>query len=300
MMLLAADIGGTKTALAFVTPEGEIQAKQIHPTDPNNPDKTLEQILAFVHNQPVDAVGVCVPAVLEHGTDHLLWLPNLAGWNHYPLRQKLENSLGCPVFLEYDGHAAVLGEWWVGAARGYQSAASVIIGTGIGGGFVVNNTLWRGRDRLAGAVGWFPMTGPNGLDHWESLASGPAITRRLNQLLADGYTSTLTTGTTSPRDIFAAARQGDTLALDIVRETATYIGCGVANIISLANPQIVVLGGSVGQQGDLLLKIVQDTVQRWAQPISAKDVPIVSSALGEDANLLGMTYTAFSRLSTSH
>lgn len=297
MVLLAADIGGTKVALALVTPEGDIEVKRVYPTDPTNPQKTLDSILDFVRGQTIQGVGACLPAVLEHGTDHLVWLPNLAGWNGYPLREKLQAALGCDVVLEYDGHAAVLGEWWMGAARGYQHVASVIIGTGIGGGFVVDGKLWRGRDRLAGAVGWFPMMGPNGLDHWENLASGPAVVRRFRQLVASGQNSNLMIEDITTRAIFTAARQGDKVALDVLNEVAAYIGYGVASIISLVNPQIVVLGGSVGQQGDLLLKIVQDTVQQWAQPISARDIPIVCSTLGEDANLLGMTYVAHARLS---
>jgi glucokinase len=291
MTVLAVDIGGTKTALALVGSQGEIRAKEIQSTDADHPETTIRQILAFAQGHAIKAVGVCVPAVLEHATDRLLWLPNLQGWNGYPLRETLTAGLGCPVALEYDGHAAVLGEWWAGAARGCQSVASIIIGTGIGGGFVVDGRLWRGRDRLAGAVGWIPLAGPDGIDHWENLASGPAVARRLTQLRAAGGVTRLT-GEITARDVFDAARQGDALARQVVDEAALYIGYGTAAVISLVNPQMVVLGGSVGQQADLLLDTVQQTVARWAQPVSARDVPIVCSTLGEDANLLGMTYVA--------
>jgi glucokinase len=297
MTVLAVDIGGTKTALALVSSRGDIQAKEIRATDAADPEPTIRQIMAFAQGHAIKAVGVCVPAVLEHDTDRLLWLPNLQGWNGYPLRETLSAGLGCPVALEYDGHAAVLGEWWAGAARGWHSVASIIIGTGIGGGFVVDGRLWRGRDRLAGAVGWIPLTGPDGLDHWENLASGPAIARRLTHLRTAGHATRLT-GEVTARAVFDAARDGDPLARTVVDEAARYIGYGTAAVISLANPQGVVLGGSVGQQGDLLLDTVQQTVSRWAQPVSARGVPIVCSTLGEDANLLGMTYVATTLQST--
>ncbi len=296
MTWLAVDIGGTKVALALVTDDGQIVAKYQQPSDPTGAASLVEDIAALAAGHSFEAVGVCVPAVLENDTDRILWTPNLAGWQDVPLRDILHERLGCPVFIEYDGHAAVLGEWWQGAGKGYRSVASVIIGTGIGGGFVMDGRLWRGRDRLAGAVGWFPVYGPDGLDHWENLASGPAIARRAQRLIQSGQPSRLPPAGLTARDVFDAARQGDALAAQVVAETAALIGQGVASIISLANPEVVVLGGSVGQQGDLLLPAVQSAARRWAQPISGRDLPIVSSILGEEAGLLGAAYAASLRL----
>ncbi|NPV66028.1 MAG: ROK family protein [Anaerolineae bacterium] len=304
MRLLAVDVGGTKVAAALVTDRGELLAKVQEPTCLEGPDAVVAQIAALARQlDPVgasSAVGAAVPAALaSDGTDRVLWAPNLPGWRDVPLREMLQERLGIPACLEFDGHAAALGEWWVGAGRGYHSLASIIIGTGIGGGFIVNDALWPGRDRLAGAVGWFPLAGPDGPDHWENLAAGPAIARRAAALLAEGEPSTLEPEALTAREIFEAARGGDPLALQVVREAAVVIGQGVASVISLVNPEIVVLGGSVGQQGDLLLPTVQETVNRWAQPISASGVPIVSSALGEEASLLGAAYSAFRRLDLS-
>jgi glucokinase len=297
MSLLAVDIGGTKVACALVSNEGEILTKQQQPTDLSGPQAVVEQIAAFAASLDAlpAAVGVSLPAVLAHDTDRVIWAPNLPGWRDLPFREMLQERLQRPVFLEYDGHAAVLGEWWVGAAKGYRSVASVIIGTGIGGGMVIDGKLWRGRDRLAGAVGWFPIPGPHGLDHWENLAAGPGIARRAQELVASGRASSLDPANLTARMVFEAARQGDVLARDVIEEAAGFIGLGIAAIISLANPEIVVLGGSVGQQGDLLLETVSATATRWAQPISARDVRFISSALGEGAGLLGAAYSAFSR-----
>jgi glucokinase len=296
MTLLAVDIGGTKVALALITRQGEIVARDHFPTDPSGPETIINHIARFAARSAAEAVGVCVPAVLAHESDRLLWAPNLPGWQDTPLRELLQNRLELPVFLEYDGHAAVLGEWWAGAAKGYQNVVSVIIGTGVGGGVISGGQLWRGRDRLAGAVGWFPLPGPEGVDHWENLTAGPAIVRRARQLIAAGGASSLTTESLTARQIFDAARAGDSLARQVVDEIAVLTGQGVASVISLVNPDIVVLGGSIGQQGDLLLPTVQATARRWAQPFSARDVVITSSTLGAEAGLLGVAYAAFERL----
>jgi glucokinase len=298
MALLAVDIGGTKIAQALVTRDGLFAARAEQPTDHSGPQAVIAQIAAFAQEHTLDAAAVSIPAVLELGTDRVLWAPNLPGWREVPLRELLRERLGCPVFVEYDGHAAVLGEWWAGAAKGCSSVVSVIIGTGIGGGVIVDNRLWRGRDRLAGAVGWSPITGPDGLDHWENLAAGPGIAQQARRLLHQGVASTLAADTLTARDVFDAARAGDALAAQVVNQAATLIGQGVSGLISFVNPHIVVLGGSVGQQGDLLLPGVRAAVGRWTQPVSGRAVPIVSSALGANANLLGVAYTAFSTLTS--
>jgi glucokinase len=269
----------------------------VYPTDLSGPQAIVEQIVTHTQSLavPPEAAGISLPAVLEHHTDRVVWAPNLPGWRDLPFREMLQDRLGLPVVIEYDGHAAVLGEWWKGAAQGYRHVVSVIIGTGIGGGIIIDGRLWPGRDRLSGASGWFPMMGPGGLDHWENLAAGPAIARRAQTLIESGQPSSLTADGATARAVFDAARQGDALAQQVVRETAELIGQGVATIISLINPEIVVLGGSVGRQGDLLLDTVRETALRWAQPVSARDLMLVSSSLGEEAGLLGAAYAAFSR-----
>lgn len=297
MIALSADVGGTKVAVAIVTERDGVIAKAQQPTDLSGPDAVVEQIVTLgarlLDGQAAGAVGVCVPAVLERGSDRVLWAPNLPGWENADLKGMLASRLNAPVTLAYDGHAAALGEYWLGPGRGYQNMAAIVIGTGIGAGFIVDGRLWEGRDRLAGAIGWFPIHGPDGLEHWEQLASGPAIAERAKRLIAEGRVSSLQGHDFSARDVFQAARQNDPLACQVVEEAAEWIGQGVSAVISFANPQIVVLGGSIGQQGDLLLPGVQRAVQRWAQPYSARDLPIVCSSLGEEANLLGAAFAAF-------
>ncbi|MBN1453001.1 MAG: ROK family protein, partial [Anaerolineales bacterium] len=139
--LLAVDLGGSKVAVAIVTPQGEILGRRQEPTCQNGPQEGIRQIIRLLNVlrqenglRPAEVLcaGVGMPAVLEPETDFIVWAPNLKGWREVALRPELEQELGLPVFIEYDGHAAVLGEWWVGGGRGYQSLVNVIIGTGIG------------------------------------------------------------------------------------------------------------------------------------------------------------------------
>jgi glucokinase len=201
-----------------------------------------------------------------------------------------------PASIDYDGHAAALGEWWGGAGSGYDSLASIIIGTGIGAGFIADGRLWIGRNRLAGAVGWFPVHSDEGLVAWETAAAGAGIVRRARRLIERGASTMIDDDDLTAREIFEAARRGDSLACQVVEETAFYVGLGIAAVISFANPQIVILGGSIGQHSEIILPTIRKTATQWAQPYSARDVPIVCSTLGEEAGLLGAAYSAFQLL----
>lgn len=314
--VLAVDLGGTKVVAALVTTTGEIMLRQQEPTSQAGPEAGIAQIVRLVQAllaqsgvllAEVYGIGVGIPAVLELETDYVLWAPNLTGWRNVALRPALQSQLELPVYIEYDGHTAVLGEWWVGAGQGYQSIVDVIIGTGIGGGMILDGRLYRGRDRLAGAAGWFAMTTEAGLadqrgqalGHWESLAAGPGIARLAGDLLA-GYPEARLLASSHSEEltakyIFELARQANPWAQQVVFQAANLIGLGIANIISLINPEIIILGGSVGAQGDLLLAQVREVVRRWAQPASASSVMITSSQLGADAGLLGAAYAALLR-----
>lgn len=311
--LLAVDLGGTKVAAALMGVGGEILLRKEEPTRQLGPQPGIDQIARLLEDlqamgkataTQVRGVGIGIPAVLEEGSDHVIWAPNLTGWRDVALRPALEKRLGLPVMVEYDGHAAILGEWWQGAGRGYRSLAMVIIGTGIGGGLILDGELYRGRDRLAGAAGWFALTDdanrmdPYGqsIGHWESLAAGPGIARRAQALLKDFPDSSLNQfENLTARQVFEAARRADPLAQQIVDQTASLLGLGIANIISLVNPEIIILGGSIGRQEELLLRRLRQVVLQWAQPASARSASIVTSQLGADAGLYGAAYAVLAR-----
>ncbi|MBM4429005.1 MAG: ROK family protein [Chloroflexi bacterium] len=308
--ILAADIGGTKTATAVILSSGEILQMSKAPTDRGGPPALIEQIIAMLQEDLTRAggdladvlgLGVGVPAVIDAEHRVVIWAPNLPGWENVPLHDELVARLNLPVCMEYDGHAAVLGEWWLGAGRGYQNVVFVIVGTGIGGGMILDGRLYRGTSRLAGAAGWLVLGTQRVSDkvarqlgHWESLAAGSGIARLAAEKLRQSGEPSILRQQISDSDekltaqmVFDAARQGDALACEVIRHIGEILGVGIANIVSLINPEVVIIGGGVGTQADLLIEPIREVVLHNAQPISAEAVQIVPSQLGENAGLLG-------------
>ncbi len=290
---IALDVGGTKIAGALVTGNGRIRQRAQVPLDTRGGSRAVRQVLALAERLAAEGdalgVGAAVPAVIDRTRRTVVWAPNIRGWRRVPLAELLERSLGLPALLEQDGHAAALGERWRGAARGVRNVVMLVIGTGIGGGMILDGRPYRGSDGLAGAVGWFTADEPpcrSGLrlPALESLAAGPGIARRAG--LASNRSE----------EVFAAAAAGDEAAGRVVAETAEILGLAIADVVSLLNPDLVVLGGGVGAgAANQLLPRIRQMVRACAQPVSARRVRIVRSRLGSDAGLLGVAHEVFQR-----
>ncbi|HAF60992.1 MAG TPA: hypothetical protein DCK95_01540 [Anaerolineaceae bacterium] len=315
-LFLAVDIGGTKIAVGLIDNDGHILAYNQDQTCQISPKEGIRQIINMLESlvdqqriqiETVTAIGIGIPAVLEPESDYVIWAPNLNNWRNVDLKGALATYFKLPVYIEYDGHAAVLGEWWVGAGRTYHTLVDIIIGTGVGGGMILDGKLFRGNNRLAGAAGWFgpstcigqqderPLT--NG--YWESHVSGPAVTVRAKKLARVNEDSAIVRLATEERlssiTLFAAAKQGDQAAQKLCNQVADEIGSGIANVVSMINPQLVILGGGLGSNCAFLLPRIRKFVDHWAQPFSAQSVEIVISALGSQAGLLGAAYAAILR-----
>jgi glucokinase len=318
--ILAVDIGGTKVAVGLIDLTGKILASDQLPTCQTGPEDGIRQIIDLLEKllantgtelDQVKAIGIGIPAVLEPETDFVIWGPNLNGWRNVDLRSGLASHFGIPVCVEYDGHTAVLGEWWVGAGRSYRSMVDIIIGTGLGGGMVLDGRLFRGRNRLAGAAGWFGLTldadrqteNARSIGYWESRIAGPAVAERAKKVARLNPGSALDAlnieGRVSAETVFALASQGDPIAKQFCDQLAGEIGVGIANVVSLVDPEVVILGGGMGSNCGVLLPRIREVVNCWAQPISAKAVDIVLSKLGPQAGLLGAAYGALLRVDDS-
>lgn len=280
------DVGGTKIAAAVVDSEGTILRKIKQPTDRQDRDRSLAQVARAAQEvvasaglawDRIAAVGVDVPGIYYPQTGKV-WAPNLPGWDHIPLRECLEAHLPRPVVVDSDRSAYVLGEQWLGAARGFTDVVFVAVGTGIGAGILTGGRLCQGAEGIAGAVGWFALNPEKKgiykqVGCWEGEAAGPAVAR-----LA---------GTATAEEAIERAHRNDEAALTAVADAAKYLGMGIANLVSVLNPQIVVLGGGLMQAGDLFLEPIRREVREWAQPLAAASVRIELTQLGEDAGLLG-------------
>jgi glucokinase len=230
---------------------------------------------------------VIVPGIYDphEGT---VWAPNLWGQEFLPLRQALEDRFGLPVAIGSDRTGSVVAEQWLGAAQGIDDVVFVAVGTGIGVGILSGGRPVEGAHGIAGAAGWMVIGGPwkgayTCTGGWESEAAGPAVARRA--------------GMDSAEAVVNAARAGEPLAIDALRVTADYLALGIANLISVLDPEMVVLGGGLMQAGDLLLDHVRAQALAWTQPVAAKLVRIELTALGADAGLLGAARLAWMRSS---
>ena len=280
--VLAVDLGGTKTAMAMVDDEARIAGKFKIPAE-RSVEATVSRIALAAREHEAPRVGIVVPGIYSSRTG-TAWAPNLWGHEHVPLRDELERRINVPAVIGSDRAGYVLGEQWAGAARGFSDVLFVGIGTGIGVGIVSGGRLIEGAHGIAGAAGWMcvdrvwkPEYALSGV--WESEAAGPALARRA--------------GADSAEQVVARARAGDQAALAAIRETAQYLAMGIANLISIFDPEIVVLGGGLMQASDLFLDGIRAAVPTWAQPVAAKLVRIETTALGEDAGLLGAARLAF-------
>ena len=301
------DLGGTKVACAFGTAEGKIVAEDTVPTlSHEGPDEVLGRIADLIQDlaQRVgtapSAVGMGVPGLADVATGTVRFLPNLpTHWRDVPVREVLQPKIGCPIFLLNDVRMATLGELTYGHGRQVDTMAFFALGTGIGGGVVVDGRLRLGPLGAAGELGHQtilpdgPRCGCGNRGCLETLASGPAITAqgvwlmqcgRAPQLhaLVDGDVARVT-----PDTMTQAAERGDTAVREALVRAAEYVGIGVANVVVVLHPALVVLGGGVAQIGDLLFDTVRDVVSRRIGMFPVDGVQILPSQLGNRAGTLG-------------
>jgi glucokinase len=249
-------------------------------------------------NRKASAVGVAVPGLVRR--DGTVWAPNLRGWGKMALAQRLKKALRVPVIVESDRNAAVIGETWRGAARGRNDAIVLMLGTGIGAGIFSAGRLVRGAHELSGCAGWMVVTDGHGKEarrvgQLESLAAGPAIARAAKKQLSRRIGASRKAIPAKPinaYEVAEAARRGDLVSIRVYLAAGRLLGYGVANLVSLFDPEIVVIGGGLAQASDLFLNALRKSMKERAQPISVKQVRVVTSELAGDANLLGVARLA--------
>jgi glucokinase len=310
------DVGGTKIASALFTADGRISGRKKVPIDRGPADRPVRQIAGLIRDLErrarenggeLLAIGMCIPGIVFARTGRV-WAPNIPGWDHFPLRNRLTAATDIPLVLDSDRSACVLGEQWKGAAKGKRDVVFLAVGTGIGAGILSGGKLIRGNRDIAGAVGWFALdprfkSEYSVLGCFEAEASGGSIGRKARELLASGEPSLMRAAVrggidrVTARTVMESARAGDSLARRILDGAIVYLAMGIANIVSLLNPETVVLGGGLFQASDLLLEPVRKEFKKWAQPLAAQKVKIELPELGENAGLYGAAKLAWDKIS---
>ncbi len=293
------DLGGTMVRTAVADLRGEIRAKRKEYTTKAGLPALLDQLeasarevllTAGVPRQRLLTMAIGVPGAVRL-EDRTVWLcPNLPDLEGVPLASLLESRFGVEVLLDNDVNMAAIGEKWRGCARDVQNFAFLAIGTGLGMGLIVGGELYRGTHGFAGEPGYIPIPMNGRWKKLEDVVTGPGIVNLAKQALLRANTPTVLLGQeelTSP-EIFQAARAGDPLASQIVDEVARHIAWGIAVISVIADPSLVVLGGGVGDNPDLLLP----RIQKFLRELAPFTPEVKTTALGGEAALLGAIATA--------
>jgi glucokinase len=246
----------------------------------------------------VIGAGVGAPGPLDTKSGIVLLTPNL-GWVNMPLRQRLQDGLGLRTALDNDANCAVLGEWWRGAARGTRMAVGLTIGTGIGGGIIIDGKLYHGASDIAGEIGHMTIDA-NGrrckcgnYGCIEAYASGPNIALRAVEALESGAESSLPSYVAgdlqkvTAQTVYQAAQAGDEVALEVVRDTAKFLGAAVASLINIFNPEAVVIMGGVTLAGESLFEPLRREVSRRAFKPAVQVCRIVPGELTGVAGVYG-------------
>ena len=299
--ILAVDLGGTKLAAALVNRTGKISIQKSVIVDSSSALAPVEQILDAAQELAggnhlrgrIAAVGVAIPGMVRR--DGTVWAPNLPGWKNMALARRLQQALRVPVVVESDRNAAVLGEAWRGAARGKSDTIVLVLGTGIGAGILSGGRLMRGAHELSGCAGWMVVADQYGPEarrtgQLESLAAGPAIAAAAKDALArgaGGLLEEIPSEMINAYEVAEAARRGDPASIEIYLEAGRLLGYGVANLVSLFDPEIVVISGGLAKASDLFLDALRKAMKERAQPIAGKAGARCGEPLGRRSELAG-------------
>jgi glucokinase len=251
----------------------------------------------------VSAVGIGIPGVIKFNQGVISTSPNLPGWKNMPIRKMLSQGIEIPVYLENDANAAALGEKWRGAAKDAQDFCFITLGTGVGGGLVLDGKVWRGADGMAGEVGHMtidpegPRCGCGNCGCLEMYASAKALQRMVRQACSSGRKSRFFRGflneETSGEVIHRAAKAGDRISKEAFARMGSALGIGIASLVNLLNLEKVVLGGGLSAAWNFFVPALREEVKSRAFAVPARRVKIVRATAGEDAGVLGAAYIAW-------
>jgi glucokinase len=311
-LTIGIDIGGTKIAGGLLTPKGRLTESLIVPTMADGGlQASLGQVFHLIERlirhaggrTKVRGIGICAPGPLNPKTGVVLFPPNLPGWRDVPLGRMVLERFGVPALVENDANAAGLAEVLIGAATAYRHIFYVTVSTGIGTGIIIDRKIYHGKNGVAGEGGHVVINyhspyvcgcGTRGCI--EALASGPSMARRARVLLEQehGTPSLLRTpavndpGEITPKEIADAARRKDAIARRILDETGFYLGVWLGSMVSLLDPEAIVIGGGVSQIGKPLFDKIRETIPKFTiNREFVASLPILPAKLRKNVGVFG-------------
>jgi glucokinase len=316
--IIGVDLGGTNIVVGAMSADGKHHfAMRSIPTSPElGAESVADRIVGLIEGVLLDTiaqtkaqrrdfigVGIGAPGPLDRDKGIVIVAPNL-GWRMFPLRDRIAERLDLPATLDNDANCATVGEWWQGAAKGATNVIGMTIGTGIGGGLIIDGKLFHGSSDVAGEIGHttIDLNGRHckcgNYGCLEAYASGPAIATRAREVLVREETASLLPSLVDGRleaitaeIVYRAAQKGDAVANEIVRDTARYLGAGIANLLNILNADVVVVAGGVTQAGDALFVPLRAEVRRRAFRPAVDATQIVPGTLPGTAGVVGAVAT---------
>ncbi|WP_128896116.1 ROK family glucokinase [Longirhabdus pacifica] len=302
---IGVDLGGTTIKVGLCNEDGKLLHKYEGPTEANQgPDKIIDNIYTYVHHiveqspfdwEQVAGVGTGVAGFLDMENGIVKLAPNL-GLTQYAMREKLEQKLNKKVVINNDANVAALGEVWAGAGRQFKNVVCFTLGTGVGGGIIIDGKIYEGNG-MAGELGHITIVpeveaitcGCGKYGCLETVSSATGIINMANDALERGSRTTLSRieGDITAKDVFDAAKTNDEVAVRIVHRAASYLAKSMAIVATVLNPQLFVIGGGVSAAGDILFDALKEEFAACALPQLQENVDIVPAQLGNNAGIIG-------------
>jgi glucokinase len=313
--VIALDLGGTKIRVALVSRDGKMLGSTRHLSSPvyglsyvlRTMEMSIQNILdkTGVGLDNIKCISMAIAGINDVKKGIVTTAPNLPGWHNVHLSRIISEKYKLPAYLINDATAAAVGEHRMGAGRGYENLVYLTVSTGIGGGIVIGNLPYLGKDGAAGELGHMKVVanGPRcncGKDGClESLSSGSAMKRMAIDAIEKGRSTLIKSfcnddiNALTAETIAAAARKDDDLANEIISQAAYYLGIGISNLINIFNPDIIVIGGGLSKMGNVFLGPAKEVAKKTAFKLPASTVKIVKSKLGDNAGIMGAALYAF-------
>lgn len=308
-IVLAADLGGTNLRMATINNQGEILYRIKRTTPKTNKTEQIVQAIVELTEEcriasrkqgNVAAIAIAVPGTVDVKKGIIMTAPNLLALGGIRLATILEKELDLACILENDANAAAIGENWIGASKGFQSSICITLGTGVGGGIIIDGKVLRGVDGTAGEIGHICVE-PDGVvcgcgsrGCVEQYSSATAIVRISNELISQYPKSNLIRNSVvDSLGIYKAAKKGDELALEVFRQQGFYLGIALAGLINVLNPEAIIIGGGVAAAWDLFIPHTIEQIHKRAYREPANRAKIIPARLGDDAGILGVARLAF-------
>jgi len=292
--ILGIDLGATNLKIGLLDQRYNIKYKKIFKTQDLRQRATiLKTIISCVKEiiglkklskKDILGLGLGVPGPVDYQKGRVYFFPNIAGWDNLSLKAILEKKLQLPVFIDNDANLMALAEQRLGAARYAQNAVCLTLGSGVGAGIIINGQLYRGSSFVAGEIGHMPINqrGPRcncGKEAClESYIGNKVVLKKAKRIFARDVTL---------EELSTLAKKGNRKAQRIWQDFSNKLGLGLASVVNILNPQVIVIGGGIANAGEIIFSQVRKIIKERAMPIQAKAVKIIKAKLGSDAGIIG-------------